>query len=313
MKTFIDLFAGIGGFRLALERQGLKCVFSSEIDEDARATYQHNFGELPAGDITKIDAKDIPAHDILCAGFPCQSFSISGHRDGLNDKRGALIWDVIRIARHHRPQVLLLENVPGLLSIDNGAAYRHIVEELTKSGYIVKWDLLNAADYGSPQARRRLYIVCLRTDTGLEYATPAVDMFAKGAVVKDILEDDKVDSRYYELKRKPEWLTEPRLRPRRPLRIGTLNNNVQAYRIYSIDGPSITLTSGNGGAGRRTGLYAVADGVRRLTPFECKLLMGFTSDFFVIGQSDTSCYRQINNAVIPAMIELIYLSIEEYD
>ena len=123
---FIDLFAGIGGFRIALERQGAECVFSSEWDKHAQTTYKENFGEMPAGDITKISEKDIPEHDILCGGFPCQAFSISGKQRGFNDTRGTLFFDIARIVRWHKPKVLFLENVKNLTKHCHGSTLKVI-------------------------------------------------------------------------------------------------------------------------------------------------------------------------------------------
>lgn len=162
--TFIDLFAGIGGFRLALESLGATCVFSSEIDKRAQETYLKNFGELPSGDITKVEAEDIPEHDILCAGFPCQAFSIAGARKGFQDARGTLFFEVLRIAQAKRPKVLFLENVRHLTTHDNGRTMGIITDSLHELGYDVHAKVLSAKDYGVPQKRERIYIVCFRRD-----------------------------------------------------------------------------------------------------------------------------------------------------
>lgn len=159
---FIDLFAGIGGFRLALESNGAKCVFSSEINKFARQTYEANFNELPAGDIKLIDPKDIPDFDILCAGFPCQPFSHAGSRKGFNDERGTLFDEIIRIAEAKEPQVLFLENVPGLLSHDKGNTFNIILNKLNNIGYTVHYKILKACDYGLPTYRPRIYIIALK-------------------------------------------------------------------------------------------------------------------------------------------------------
>lgn len=135
MLRFIDLFCGIGGFRVALEARGHKCVFSSDIDSHAREAYRANFGELPSGDIAKIGAADIPTHDVLCGGLPCQAFSISGKQGGMDDPRGRLFFEILRIAKYHQPKVLLLENVKNILSIDNGEVVKTIEQELNRIGY----------------------------------------------------------------------------------------------------------------------------------------------------------------------------------
>jgi len=153
MYTFIDLFAGIGGFRTALEQRGMKCVFSSEIDEKAKEAYFNNFGETPHGDITEIPEKKIPPHDILCAGFPCQSFSISGSSKGFDDDRGRLFYEIVRIAQYHQPHVLLLENVKNILTIDNGNVIKTIENKLDEIGYTINKHVLNASYFGIPQSR----------------------------------------------------------------------------------------------------------------------------------------------------------------
>ena len=160
----IDLFAGIGGFRIAFENAGAKCVFTSEWDKYAAITYKANFGDVPAGDITKIKAEDIPHHNILCGGFPCQAFSISGKMNGFNDTRGTLFFDVARIADYHKPEVLFLENVKNLVKHDDGKTLQTILRVLDEINYDVYHAVLNASLYGAPQARERVYFVCFRKD-----------------------------------------------------------------------------------------------------------------------------------------------------
>jgi DNA (cytosine-5)-methyltransferase 1 len=156
---FIDLFSGIGGFRLAFESLGAKCVFSSDIDKFARQTYRDNFGEEPQGDITKINAEDIPDFDILCAGFPCQPFSQAGKRKGFDDHRGNLFDEIIRIIKEKKPRVILLENVKGLEGHDRGRTLDIIIDKLVAEGYSTSYKILKACDYGLPTLRPRIYIV----------------------------------------------------------------------------------------------------------------------------------------------------------
>lgn len=156
---FIDLFAGIGGIRLPYDELGHRCVFSSEWDTAAATTYEANFGEHPAGDITKIKAEDIPHHDLLLAGFPCQPFSIMGLHQGFSDTRGTMFFEIERILQYHRPPVIMLENVKQLVSHDNGNTFRVIREHLEVLGYHLKWKVLNALDFGVPQKRERIIIV----------------------------------------------------------------------------------------------------------------------------------------------------------
>lgn len=154
MYKFIDLFCGIGGFRVALEQRGLECVFSSDTDHFVQDVYKQNFGEKPAGDITEIPENKIPKHDILCAGFPCQSFSISGKKGGVSDPRGRLFYEIQRIADYHKPYVLLLENVKNILTIDNGEVIKTIDKKLDEIGYELHRHVLNASHFGVPKPEK---------------------------------------------------------------------------------------------------------------------------------------------------------------
>ena len=167
--TFIDLFAGIGGFHQAMVSLGGKCVFASDIDEDCRKTYEVNYGIRPAGDITKIEASEIPAHDVLCAGFPCQSFSKAGKRLGFDDEtKGTLFFDICRILDYHQPKYALLENVRNLASHDHGNTWKVIHDRLDKLGYnLLPEPVIFSPHYlGIPQHRERVYIMCIRRDLG---------------------------------------------------------------------------------------------------------------------------------------------------
>ena len=326
MTTFIDLFAGIGGFRLALERHGLPCVFSSEIDDYARKAYWANFAEYPAGDITAIDAKDVPAHDVLCAGFPCQSFSLSGFRQGLKDERGELFFEISRIARHHKPSVLLLENVEGLTNIDGGKILERIVGELKAIGYAVHYDVLNASFYGIPQARKRLYFVCLHKNSGLTYKPPLPTY--EEVYLKDVLEDAVADE-FYIKETDITWRQDNQLTLEGGLKLGlnlagytgdqwlkSADSGRQKRRIHYPNGHAATLTTQADYSGNHSGRYAVKKGVRKLTPLECKRIMGFPDDF-ILGDpepfSNEQQYKLLGNAVIPKMIELIYGGICQAD
>ena len=165
---YIDLFCGIGGFHQALNSLGHECVFASDIDKQCRYTYELNYGITPEGDITKIDEKDVPTHDIICAGFPCQSFSKSGNRKGINDPRGTLFFDILRIAKHHQPKYLILENVRNLAGHDNGRTWKIIYDNLVDIGYSVKEKpIIFSPHYlGIPQNRERVFILCQRKDIG---------------------------------------------------------------------------------------------------------------------------------------------------
>ncbi len=193
--NFIDLFAGIGGIRLAFERVGGICVFSSEWDENACKMYKANFGEQPFGDITKIDANDIPDFDILLAGFPCQPFSIAGKKTGFNHKtQGTLFFDVERILKAKKPKAFLLENVKNLISHNNGGTFKTIIAHLEALGYNVYYKVLNALDYGVPQKRERIIICGFIDKVDFKFPKP-IDTTSR-KTLDDILEKN-VDNKYY--------------------------------------------------------------------------------------------------------------------
>ncbi len=191
--TFIDLFAGIGGIRLGFESVGGKCVFSSEFDKDACITYEANFGEWPSGDITKIDAKDIPDFDVLLAGFPCQAFSIIGKKQGFADEtRGTLFFDIERILREKRPKAFMLENVRNLTAHDGGKTFKVIISHLESLGYTVYARVLNALDFGCCQKRERIIIVGFKDP--ILFAFPEPSPYRKP--LSEILETEVADKYY---------------------------------------------------------------------------------------------------------------------
>jgi len=262
---FIDLFAGIGGFRIALERENANCVFSSEWDKDAQRTYQENFGEIPKGDITKINEKEIPEHDILCGGFPCQAFSISGKQRGFKDTRGTLFFDIARIVKHHKPKVVFLENVKNLTKHYHGNTLKIILKTLEDLGYNIFYQVLVASHYGVPQQRERIYIVGFRKDLGITYFQFPKPTY-KRIFVKDILEDDekardcivnRTDLKFWKRDETPSL---------KLIQIGQINNGGQGERIYSINGHAVTLSAYGGGVAGKTGAYLVNGKIRRLTP-----------------------------------------------
>lgn len=191
--TFVDLFAGIGGIRIPFTELGGKCVFSSEWDKAAQISYSYNFGEVPFGDITKINSDSIPKHDVLLAGFPCQAFSIIGKMKGFADTRGTMFFEVARILQHHQPKAILLENVKQLVSHDGGKTFKVILDTLAELEYSVKWKILNALDFGLPQKRERVIIVGFKSAAACEQFNFDFEPIAYN--LASVLEDDKnVDS-----------------------------------------------------------------------------------------------------------------------
>lgn len=293
---FIDLFAGIGGTRLGFEAAGGKCVFTSEWDESAQKTYFANFEEMPHGDITKINTADIPDFDVLLAGFPCQPFSSIGQRKGFEHKtQGTLFYDVARIIKAKRPKGFLLENVQGLLTHDKGRTLSTIVEVLTDLEYDVQYQLINAADFGVPQMRKRVYIVGF--DRKLEGVDPSTFVFPEGKPKEhvDIGDYLEIGSEGYSISEKLQKNYLFKLDDGRP-KILTKESK----------GPAKTLVASYHKIQRLTGTF-VKDGptgLRLLTENECKALMGFPSDF-KIPVSRTQMYRQFGNSVVVPVITAI--------
>lgn len=301
--SFIDLFCGIGGFHLALSSLGAKCVFASDINEKACQVYEKNFSLKPSGDITKIKCKDIPVHDILCAGFPCQPFSISGNKKGFEDKNGKLFFEIVRIARYHKPKLIFLENVRNLEAHDGGKTLNTIKQQLNAIGYYVYVSVLNASDYGVPQARKRLYIVAFRKNLKVkEFNFPKKKETFN--CLEDILEM-QVDSKYF-LTRDDVVIDDNAVENRscQLIRIGIIGPGRQGERIYSIKGQATTLSSQGGGPGGKTGIYRINQKYRILTPRECARAMGFPDTFSLHG-SDYDAYTQFGNSVVVNVIQEI--------
>lgn len=310
--TFIDLFAGIGGFRLALQSLGGKCVFSSEWNKDAAKTYETNFGEYPHGDITLPQTKAlIPKDfDILCAGFPCQAFSIAGLRKGFADTRGTLFFDIEEIVDKHRPKVIFLENVKNLISHDGGRTLSIIKQQLSELGYHVHHSVLNSSAYGVPQNRERIYFVALRQDltkTDFSFPSPSSERIS----IQDILEhnptDAKVITRPDIQMRDKEWIEDKfnilGNKPNRPIQIGFLGKGGQGERIYDPRGHAITLSAYGGGVGSKTGLYLIEGQVRKLSPRECARVQGFPDNYILA--KPTLAYTQLGNSVSVPVLRAI--------
>lgn len=303
--TFIDLFAGLGGFRIAMESLGATCVYSSEWDKSAQKVYARNFGDMPDGDITRVDEDEIPEHDILCAGFPCQAFSISGKKRGFLDSRGTLFFDVARIVKAKRPKVIFMENVKNFAAHDNGRTLAVVRETMEELGYSFNQRVLNAVHYGIPQKRERIYMVCFRNDLQIrpfEYPEP----FPLTRHVEDFLLQDEKQVRDLYVDRTDMHLTKQEVRTcsDRPVRLGTVNKGGQGERIYSVKGIAVTLSAYGGGIFAKTGGYLVHGRTRRLHPRECARIMGYP-DSYQICESRNQAYKQFGNSVVIDVLQLI--------
>jgi DNA (cytosine-5)-methyltransferase 1 len=318
-RTFADLFAGIVGFHLGMAAAGFGAVFASEWNARAASVYERNHGLKPVGDITKIDAKDIPDHTVLCGGFPCQPFSVSGKQRGFADTRGTLFFDIARIGKERQSEVLFLENVGGLASHEVGKTLATILATLDEIGYDARYKVINAADLGFPTARVRIYFVAFRKDLGV-----SEDMFrfpisaGTRTVVADCIEPlseevedaltvgtlDAVDAAKAANAAKTAATS-----PSHPVRIGTLGKGGQGYRIYSTAGVGITLSAYGGGAAAKTGAYLVDGIVRKLNPRECANLMGFPKTF-KIDEDSAQAYQQFGNSVVVGVVAAIAREID---
>lgn len=311
--TFIDLFSGIGGFRLAFERNGAKCLFASEIDEHCQKTYFTNFGEIPRADIRQIESDDIPDHDILCAGFPCQTFSIMGDKKGFDDSRGNLFFELTRILKEKQPQAFLLENVEGLISHDNQKTMLKILSLLHECGYNTKIKVFNSKHFGVPQNRKRVYFVGFKDFYRCQkfmWPTPNFDEVA----IKDILEKEVVDEKYYLSKKR--WQSEKR--KREYLKQLSKNSGYTA-QLRSLNDIALTITATSGSVSRNViidkRIKKLPDDknpefVRRFTPREYARLQGFSENFKIV-VSDTQAYKQFGNAVTVPVIQTIAKKIIE--
>lgn len=309
---FIDLFAGIGGFRLALQNLGGKCVFTSEWDENAKKTYRANFGEVPFGDITKESTKNyIPDNfDILCAGFPCQAFSIAGKRGGFDDTRGTLFFDVAEIIKEKKPKAIFLENVKGLRNHDKGKTLATILNVLRNDlGYFIpEPQIVNAKDFGVPQNRERIYIVGFRRDLNINSFTYPNSLNEKVSF-KKVKEKKVVPTKYYLSTQYLQTLINHKERH---------ENKGNGFGYAIIDDNDISNAIVVGGMGRERNLVidkritdftptthikgeVNKEGIRKMTPREWARLQGFP-DSFIIPVADASAYKQFGNSVaVPAI------------
>lgn len=317
---FIDLFSGIGGFRTGFEREGFKCVFSSEINEDCQKVYEKNFNEKPESDITKIEPKNIPDFDILLGGFPCQPFSISGRKKGFEDTRGTLFFDICRIIDVKKPKLVVLENVKHIIHHDNGRTIKIIQESLESLSYYVNITILNAKDFGLPQNRERVIIVASK------YKKFDFNLLNKqNAKPLKYFLDKEGDFEYLD-KSEYTLIDNPKIQSSGLLFVGYRNKNIwkkgvrpntmhlsrvhrQPNRIYSIEGFHPTIPSQE-----TTGRFFIylpdEDKVRKLTINECYKIMGF-NDNFIKSEKISEQYKQIGNSIAVNLVQEIAKSIKE--
>jgi len=295
--TFIDLFAGIGGMRIAFEKAGGECVFSSEWDKFAQQTYAANFGETPHGDITQVELEEVPKHDILIGGFPCQPFSHAGLKRGFEDTRGTLFFDVARIIDHRKPSMVLLENVKGFTTHDRGRTMAVVKETLEDLGYNVFHKVLNARDFGVPQNRERVFIVAINRkklgNIGFEYPSPKKIETKLG----DIL-DSRVDEKYTISNKL--WAGH-----KRRLAEHRAKGNGFGYSLFNANSTyTSTISARYYKDGSEILIEQKNSNPRKLTPREAARLQGFPEEF-KIPVSDNQAYKQFGNSVAVPVIYAI--------
>lgn len=289
---FIDLFAGVGGIRIPFEEFGGECVFSSEWDRFSQTTYAANHGEIPHGDITKIEISEIPEFDLLLAGFPCQPFSNAGLKKGFEDTRGTLFFDIARIIEAKKPKAVFLENVKGLISHDKGQTFATIVQVLQDLGYGVAYKVHNARDFGIPQNRERVFIVGLSEGRIFDFGSPE----KVSSSVGDILEPDSSVDKKYSLS-DLLWSSHKKRKANHKAK-----GNGFGYSLFTSDSPyTSTISARYYKDGSEILIDQLGKNPRKLTPREAARLQGFPEEFKIV-VSDTQAYKQFGNSVaVPAI------------
>jgi DNA (cytosine-5)-methyltransferase 1 len=298
----VDLFAGTGAFSHAFQESGnVECIFANDMVQPSKTIYDENFShKLTLKDLNDIDVNDIPAHDILTGGFPCQPFSIAGHREGFQDKRSNVFWKILEIIDKHSPNVVILENVKNLISHDDKKTFKTIIGNIESRGYHIRYKVLNTSDItGVPQHRERIYIVCFKSKDIFDKFSLDFDKVEK-KIVSDFLEKN-VDQKYYYTDKSSTWdlvknnVTKP-------------NTVYQYRRVYVRENKSNecpTLTANMGEGGHNVPLILDEKGIRKLTPRECFSLQGFPLDYKLPALSDSKLYKLAGNAVSVPVVKLI--------
>ena len=319
---FIDLFCGVGGIRLGMEKAGFTCVFSCDINPDCQKTYFENFREQPAGDIKKVDEKEIPKHQILCAGFPCQPFSISGKKKGFADTRGTMFFEICRIIKQKKPEVVLLENVKHLEHHDGGRTLETIIHNLQLLGYAVNTKVLNAADFGVPQNRERILIVGNRNGKKFDFSKISL---RKKVKLIDFLDDESSHVFEYLPEDAYTLISDPKQQDSGLIFAGYRNKSIrkvgirpgtehlsrvhkQPNRIYSVLGVHPTLPSQE--VSGRFFVLLTNNKVRKLSLNECWRIMGFPDKFKKISSAGEQ-YKQLGNSVCVPMIAAVAKQIKK--
>jgi len=322
---YIDLFCGLGAFHTAFKTSSkFECVLACDIDDGIRNIYKENYGIEPVNDIRSIHVDTMPNFDLLCAGFPCQPFSIAGNGQGFKDKeKGNLFYDILNIIDAKTPKMCILENVKNLKTHDNGNTYKTIENELLTRNYIITSKIINSADYGSPQARQRIFIVATKNKPFV-IPTPTKITNPVSTIIDTTYLKDELNRLRYTLKlktikkmdaSKPHILYDvyPVLSPEKKKLVDKEKNKLekkgvdpssldkggrQGERVYSIDAVGITICASSGGPGAKTGLYKVGDTIRRLSVKESLGMFGFPNDYKFSNISNEDALFYLGNSIV---------------
>jgi len=308
---FIDLFAGTGAFTLAFDKNDrFNCVYSNDMMECSKKIYELNYPthKFTLQDLNTIDVSDIPCHNILCGGFPCQPFSIAGEKKGFDDKRSNVFWKIIEILENHKPEIIILENVKNLKTHDKGNTYKVIEENLSRIGYYIKTSILDTNKITNiPQHRERIYIIGFRNKENYDKFTFDFPE-QKQEKMSNMLEDNVDDKYYYD----DRFKVYPEIQ--KAITKDISENIIYQYRRYYVrenkSNCCPTLTANMGGGGHNVPLLKDKKGIRKLTPRECFNLQGFPKDFKLPQLSDSSLYKLAGNAVSVPVVELIVNKLE---
>lgn len=300
---YVDLFCGLGAFHQAFKkRPEFECVFACDINERVRRVYEANHGLAPSGDIRKVDASSLPDFDIICAGFPCQPFSIAGLRKGFEDDNGNLFYEVLRFADAKKPRMMILENVKNLKGHDGGRTYLSIKSMVEERGYKFFSKVMDSSHYGSPQCRQRIFMVAVR-DGDFDFPQRQSSHVPVSSVLDSSDRSSWDDSGYYLVSKNSA------LRPFKPRILFDIHSNKtkkggrQGERIYDVNACGVTVCASSGGPGAKTGLYKIGDSVRRLNPIECLAMFGFPHSYDFLDSTDQQKMFFLGNSIVVNVVD----------
>jgi len=298
---YIDLFCGLGAFHTAFNASSeFECVLACDIDEGVRAIYKANYNIEPKSDIRKIDVDTIPDFEVMCAGFPCQPFSIAGNGEGFKDaEKGNLFFDILKIIDRKNPPMCILENVKNLKTHDKGNTYKKIETELKTRGYTITSKVINATEYGSPQARHRIFIVATK-DKAFVIPSGNKTQIPVATIIDESVVHNTIDTEKYDLVKKP---TKKNVFGKPNVLFDviskkTKNGGRQGERVYSIESAGVTVCASSGGPGAKTGLYKVGTAIRRLTVKETLAMFGFPATYQFPSTSDENALFYLGNSIV---------------